>query len=106
MPLNSLSDEDRRKGLKKAREMRKKRSEIKNLLKKGDRDIRSLFKDDELFEKYVTGMKVLNLVSSLPGKGRVNALKILNDLKISPSKKVGGLGKNQKDNFYKFYNIT
>jgi len=106
MALKNLSDKDRKKGLEKARQVRKKRAEIKDLIKKGKLDIRSLFKDGKLFKKYVINMKVINLVSALPGNGSVNALKILKDLKISPNKKVGGLGKNQKNSFYKFFNIA
>lgn len=106
MALNNLSDTDRRKGLKAALEVRKKRAEIKELLKKGKTEIRLLFKDVKLFEKYIINMKVIELVSSLPGNGKVNALKILKDLKISPNKKVGGLGKNQKNNFNRFYKIA
>jgi hypothetical protein len=106
MALSNLSDKDRKKGLEKARQIRKKRAEIKDLLKKGKTDIRSLFKDVKLFEKYVMNMKVIDLIGALPGNGRVNALKILKDLKISPNKKVGGLGKNQKFSFNQFFNIT
>ncbi|PIU29380.1 MAG: hypothetical protein COT09_01095 [Candidatus Hydromicrobium americanum] len=106
MTLKNLSDKDRKKGLEKALQVRKKRAEIKDLLKKGKLDIRSLFKDGKLFKKYVINMKVIDLVGAIPGNGRVNALKILSDLKISPNKKVGGLGKNQKNSFYKFFNIA
>jgi len=106
MALNNLSDTDRRKGLKAALEVRKKRAEIKGLLKKGKTEIRSLFRDKKLFEKYIINMKVIDLVSSLPGNGKVNALKILKDLKISPNKKVGGLGKNQKLSFHHFFKIV
>ena len=106
MTLNNLSDTDRRKGLKAALEVRKKRAEIKGLLKKGKTEIRLLFRDKKLFEKYIINMKVIDLVSSLPGNGKVNALKILKDLKISPNKKVGGLGKNQKLSFHHFFKIV
>lgn len=106
MPFNNLSDSDRRKGLEKARTVRKKRAEIKGLLKKGKLNIKSLFKDKKIYNEFVSNMKVINLISALPGNGRVNALKILKDLKISPNKKIGGLGRNQKDNFYRFYKIT
>ena len=106
MALNNLSDSDRKKGLEKARRVRKKRAEIKESLKKGKLNIKSLFKNEKLVADYVSNMKVISLVSALPGNGRVNALKILKDLKISPNKKIGGLGRNQKDNFYKFFRIT
>ena len=91
MTLTNLSDEARKKGLEKARLVRKKRSEIK---------------EHELFENYIAGMKVLNVISSLPGNGRMHAARVLEELKISPHKKMGGLGKNQKENFYKHFNIT
>jgi hypothetical protein len=106
MSLNNLSEGDRKKGLEKARLIRKKRAEIKDMLKEGKTDIKVLFKDRELFEKYISNMKVLDLVGALPGNGRVNALKILKSLKISPNKTVGGLGKNQKCNFYQFFKIN
>jgi hypothetical protein len=106
MTFNNLSESDRNKGLEKARHIRKKRSEIKDLLKKGKTNIKKLFNDEELFDKYIGNMKVLDLVSALPGNGRVNALKILKGLKINPSKTIGGLGKNQKRNFYQFFKIN
>ncbi len=106
MTFNNLSESDRNKGLEKARQIRKKRAEIKDLLKKGKTNIKKLFSDKELFEKYISNMKVLDLVSALPGNGRVNALKILKGLKINSNKKVGGLGKNQKNNFYQFFKIN
>ncbi|MCJ7665977.1 MAG: 30S ribosomal protein S13 [Actinobacteria bacterium] len=106
MAFINLSDDSRKKGLEKARLIRKRRSEIKEQLKKGKISIDKLFKDRELFENYIAGMKVLNIVSSLPGNGRMNAVRILEDLRINPHKKIGGLGKNQKENFYKYFNIT
>jgi hypothetical protein len=106
MTLTRLSDEARKKGLEKARVVRKKRSEIKDRLKKGKTTIRALFKDKKLFEEYISGMKVLAIVSSLPGNGKMNAVKVLEELKISPHKKMGGLGKNQKATFFKYFNIS
>lgn len=102
----SLSNSDRMKGLEKARLIRQKRSEIKNQLKKGETDLCGLFKDRKFFENFISGMKVLSIISSLPGNGRVNAMKVLDELNISPHKKIGGLGKKQKENFYKKFNIT
>lgn len=106
MTFTNLSDEARNKGLKKARLVRKKQSEIKEQLKKGKTNMNKLFKDHELFENYIAGMKVLNIVSSLPGNGKMHAARVLEELNISPHKKMGGLGKNQKENFYKYFNIT
>lgn len=106
MTLARLSDEARKKGLEKARVVRKKRSQIKEELKQGKTTLKKLIEDDELFQEYVSGMKVLSIVSSLPGNGKMNALRVLEELKISPSKKMGGLGKNQKASFFKHFNIS
>lgn len=106
MTLARLSEESRRKGLEKARVVRKKRSEIKEQLKRGKTSINALIKDKELFDEYISGMKVLSIVSSLPGNGRMNAEKVLEELNISPHKKMGGLGRNQKASFFKYFNIT
>jgi len=51
-------------------------------------------------------MKVFQIVSALPGNGRLHAARILEELKISPHKKIGGLGKNQKVNFFDYFNIS
>jgi len=106
MSKPNLSEEARMKGLKNGRLVRKKRSEIKNSLKEGKTNLKSLFSDKELFGKYISKMKVMSIISSLPGNGRVNAAQILKDLKISPNKKIGGLGRNQKEKFFKLYNIS
>ena len=106
MTLARLSDEARKKGLEKARVVRKRRSQIKEELKQGKTTIKKLFKDEKLFEEYVSGMKVLAIVSSLPGNGKMNAVRVLEELHISPNKKMGGLGKNQKASFFKYFNIS
>jgi len=106
MTLTGLSEEARKKGLEKARVVRKRRSEIKDQLKKGKTTIRALFRDKKLFEEYISGMKVLAIVSSLPGNGRMNAVKVLEELNINPHKKMGGLGKNQKATFFKYFKIS
>jgi len=99
MISGSLSEEARKKGLEKAKLIRRKRSEIKEQLKNGSISINELFNDHEIFEEYIAGMKVLNIICSLPGNGRVNAIKTLEKLRISPHKKIGGLGKTRKPAF-------
>ena len=106
MTLARLSDDARKKGLEKARVVRKKRSQIKEELKQGKTTINKLFMDEKLFNEYVSGMKVLAIVSSLPGNGKMNAVRVLEELHISPNKKIGGLGKNQKVSFFKYFNIS
>jgi hypothetical protein len=88
-----------------ARDIRKKRSEIKSDLKAGKITFRELFEDTKKYEKYIANMNTLELVSALPGIGRVKAEKMLKEMGISFCKKIGGLGKNQKRKFYKYFNI-
>jgi len=106
MTLARLTDEARKKGLEKAIAVRKTRSRIKEELKQGKTTIKKLLEDEELFKEYISGMKVLSIVSSLPGNGRTNAVRVLEELKISPIKKMGGLGKVQKASFFKYFNIS
>ena len=105
MTIAGLSEEDRKKGLEKAHMVRRKRAEIKNSLKSGETNMKKLFKDNDFFNEYISSMKVSTIISSLPGNGKVHAINILKDLKISPNKKIGGLGKNQKENFYRYFKI-
>lgn len=91
--------------LEKARLVREKRAEIKKALKRGHLNLDNLFNDIKLFNNFISNMKIIELVSSLQGIGRVNAEKILRKLNINFSKKVGGLGKNQKENFMKYFKI-
>ncbi|MCD4669752.1 MAG: 30S ribosomal protein S13 [Actinomycetia bacterium] len=106
MALTGLSDEARKRGLEKARLVRKKRSEVKDRLKKGKISVNALFRDRKLFDEYIAGMKVLSIISSLPGNGKLHAVEVLKKLNINHHKKMGGLGKNQKASFFEYFNIT
>jgi len=63
MSKPNLSEEARMKGLKNGRLVRKKRSEIKNSLKEGKTNLKSLFSDKELFGKYIRKMKIMRIIS-------------------------------------------
>ena len=88
-----------------ARFIRKKRSEAKRALKKGDLNLNKLLNDSDLYKETISNMKVFELLKSLPKTGRVNADKILKKLEINYCKRVGGLGKNQKKSFLNYFNI-
>ncbi|MDZ7836468.1 MAG: integration host factor, actinobacterial type [Actinomycetota bacterium] len=106
MPVNNLNSEVRRKGLVKAREIRKKRSDLKKALKSEKISLKSVFEDKDFFEQVVGNMKAIELVSALPGIGRVRAENILTEeLKDKPVQEIGGLGKNQKQRFYNYFRI-
>ena len=88
-----------------ARTIRKKRSEIKSDLKAGKITLQELFNNEEVYRKYITNIRAIELVGALPGFGMVKAEKLLRNMSIGLCKKIGGLGKNQKKKFYKYFNI-
>src|SRR5688572_29882289 len=94
MPLPVLTEEQRREALAKAAEARRKRAEIKAKLKNGGLTLAEvLASDDETLGK----MKVAAMLEALPGVGKVRALRVMEELNISPTRRIRGLGDKQKD---------
>lgn len=96
MPLPQLTSEQRADALAKAAEARRERAEVKNRLKHSQGDLRgvlALGKDNDVVGK----MKVSALLESMPGVGRVRAAQIMQEIGISESRRVRGLGTNQTD---------
>ena len=95
MALPELTPEQRAQALAKAAEARKKRAELKGELKSGKRTLSDVLKksDDDTVGK----MKVSNVLESLPGVGKVRAQKIMEELDISTSRRVRGLGAKQRE---------
>jgi len=105
MVYRQLSIKSRQKGLTRARETRKVRAEIKKSLKQGRVNLKDVLLNKKIFDK-IASMRLVELVSSLPGIGRVRAERILaQELNISLSKRVGGMGSKQKLKFYNYFNI-
>ena len=97
MPLPpQLSPEQRAAALEKAAAARRARAELKEKLKMGSTTIDELFTQAETDET-VGKMKVLAVLESLPGLGKVKARRILEECEISETRRVQGLGKNQRD---------
>ena len=93
MPLPTLNEEQRREALAKAAEARKKRAEIKGELKSGKRNLSSILETQG--DDTVGKMKVSTVLESLPGVGKVRARKIMEEIGISESRRVRGLGTQQ-----------
>ncbi len=91
----SLSPEQRQAALVKAAEARRVRAELKERLKIGSVNLKELFalaEDDEIVGK----MKVLAVLESLPGVGKVKARRTMDDIGISETRRVRGLGDQQR----------
>ena len=90
-----LTEEQRRAALAKAAEARRARAEVKHLLKTGSLDLPELFARAEA-DHYLAGMKVSAVLPSLPGFGKVKAKRLMEELGISESRKLQGLGTRQR----------
>ena len=81
--------------LEKAARVRTQRAEIKANLKKGSVSLASLLEragNEDLIGK----MKVSNVLENLPGYGKAKAQKVMEQVGISDTRRLAGLGANQK----------
>lgn len=94
MALPPLTPEQRQAALDKAAASRRERAEVKNRLKHSGASISEVLKqgqDNEVIAK----MRVLELLQSMPGIGKIRAHQVMERLNISESRRVRGLGANQ-----------
>lgn len=97
MPLPpQLSQEQREAALAKAAVARRERAELKEKLKTGSTSLRELF-DQADGDEIVGKMKVLAVLESLPGLGKVKARRLMEQIGISEARRVQGLGRNQRE---------
>jgi hypothetical protein len=93
--LPEMTDEQRAAALARAGEARRKRAEIKHLLKTGSltfNDVLERAESDDL----VAGTKVAVIVAAMPGMGKVSTERLLSEIGIADGRTLRGLGKNQK----------
>ena len=89
-----LSDEARLAALAKAGEVRRARAEIKQQLKMGSISLAELF--DQADDDTVAKMKVLAMLESLPGVGKVKARRTMEEIGIADGRRIRGLGDKQR----------
>ena len=92
----SLSPEQRQAALEKAAAARRARAELKEKLKMGSVTLEELFAQsggDDIVGK----MKVLAVLESLPGVGKVKARKLMEEINIPDTRRVQGLGSHQRE---------
>jgi hypothetical protein len=104
MPLPpSLTPEQRQAALDKAAAARRLRAELKEKLKMGSISLNELLEQGER-DDAVAKLKVVTVLESLPGVGKVRARRIMEELDISESRRVRGLGSNQREALLKKFN--
>jgi len=106
MPLPpALSPEERSAALEKAAAARRQRAELKDKLKMGSINLKELL-DQSGGDEVVGKMKVLTVLESLPGVGKVRARRLMEQIGISEARRVRGLGAQQRDSLLKQFPPT
>lgn len=96
MPLPpALSPDQRQAALEKAATARRLRAELKEKLKMGSLTLKELVDQGET-DEIVAKMKVLAVLESLPGLGKVKARRLMDEIGISDTRRVQGLGDQQR----------
>ncbi len=79
----------------KAGEVRRKRAEVKAKLKMRSISLSDLLEQAET-DEVVAGTKVLAVLESLPGMGKVRARRMMDEIGIADSRRIRGLGDQQR----------
>ncbi|CAM3269978.1 30S ribosomal protein S13 [Occultella glacieicola] len=94
MALPPLTPEQRANALAKAAAARATRAEVKNRLKYSGGKLSEVIAEGAT-DDAVGKLKVLSLLESLPGVGKITARAVMTEVGISESRRVRGLGPNQ-----------
>ena len=106
MPLPpELSPDARQAALAKAADARRQRAELKEKLKMGSVSLDELLAQAE-GDDVIGKMKVVAVLESLPGVGKVRARRLMEELKIAESRRVRGLGAQQREALLKQFPST
>jgi guanylate kinase len=99
-----LSADERNAALEKARSSRSRRSEVKSFVRSGKYsidDVLTLASNDDAVAK----MRVVELLESFTGVGKVRAIATLDRLGISRTRRLQGLGIHQREGLIKEFSI-
>ncbi|MCH3947736.1 MAG: integration host factor [Olsenella sp.] len=94
MALPQLTDEQRKEALEKAAQARHERADLREKIKSGKVTLEEVLDSDD---PIANRMKVSALIESLPGYGKAKAAKIMDELGISATRRVKGLGARQRE---------
>lgn len=94
MAIPQLTTEQRQEALKKAKEARIKRAEVRDRLRSGKLTVKQVIDMKE--DPCIGRMKVATLIETLPGYGKAKSIKLMNELQIAESRRLKGLGERQE----------
>jgi hypothetical protein len=104
MPLPpALTADQRQAALEKAAAARRMRAELKEKLKMGSISLRELLQQADQ-DEVVGKMKVLAVLESLPGLGKVKARRLMEEVGISETRRLHGLGDQQRKKLFERLN--
>lgn len=103
MPLPpTLSAEQRQAALEKAAIARRERAELKERLKMSSLTLTELL-DQAEGNDVIGKMKVVAVLESLPGVGKVKARRTMEEIGISETRRIRGLGAQQRDSLLRAF---
>ena len=94
-PLLTL--EERRAALAKAAHARRERAAFKEEVKAGSKNWRVAFDDPR---DSIQKMRIRELLESIPGFGEIRARAVLERAQISLTRRIQGVGRNQKESLF------
>ena len=95
-----LSEEGRAEALRKSREMRHERMLLVRSMKRGEVSFLDVM---ERTDEVVTRMRVHQLLKGIPGIGKTYSKEAMDEAGIKESRKVGGLGRRQREALLAWY---
>jgi len=95
MALPPRTPEQRAADLEKAAAVRKARAEVKNRLKRGTVSLADVIREGAT-DDVIGKIKVVSLLESMPGVGKVRARQIMERLGIAETRRIHGLGPVQR----------
>ena len=94
MTIPPLSDEQRQQARNAATEARRRRADIKQSLRSGERTLTEVLELAE-HDDVIAHTKVIDVLKSLPRVGGVRAGRVMERLDIAANRRLRGLGKHQ-----------
>lgn len=94
MPFE-VTEEQRTQALAKAAAARRQRAEMKELLRTGSLTLAEVF-DKADTDDIVAGTKVVAVLQSMPGLGKIGTKRLLESLGIPDNRRIRGLGSRQR----------
>ena len=95
----SLTQEQRVAASRAAVANRRRRAEVKKLVKAGELSLQQLFELAQ-DEECVAQMRAYDLISALPAIGEVKAARIMKSASIAQTRRIRGLGPRQREQLF------